>query len=329
MNIASRVVGLLGVLSLLVACAPTPGPDRQPADTGSTGRRSESARPLVIIIRVEPLSIAGRAIHQAGTSLHVPRRMFNALLALVGGDGLPRPDLAESLPQLATDTWRVFPDGRMETTYRLKPNLRWHDGAPLTAEDFVFATRVYRAPEHGHSDRPPFHAIDSVTAPDAQTIVVRWNLPYAGADALSARDRELPPLPRHLLGDAFEQQSAEAFGAHPFWTREYVGVGPYRIEHWEPGAFMEAVAFDGYALGKPKIERIRLNFVSDSNTALANLLSGDSHVATDNSIAQIVEALKGEWAQRSGGKLLHWPNAWRHTATQQRPELANPRAVLD
>ena len=40
---------------------------------------------------------------------------------------------AESLPQLNTDTWRVGSDGRMETTYRLRPNLTWHDGAPLTA----------------------------------------------------------------------------------------------------------------------------------------------------------------------------------------------------
>jgi peptide/nickel transport system substrate-binding protein len=326
--VSRALLGSLLILAL-VACVPASGPDRQQGESGPQARRGEAARPLVIIVRVEPASVAGRALQQAGTSLHVPRRIFNALLALVDGDGLPRPDLAEALPQLNTESWHVFPDGRMETTHRLKPNLSWHDGTPVSAEDFVFAARVYRAPEHGHADRPPFHAMEEITAPDARTILVRWRLPYAGADSLSARDRELPPLPRHVLRESFEQQSAEAFGTHPFWTREYIGVGPFKIENWEPGAFIEAVAFDGYALGRPKIDRIRIHFVSDSNTAMANLLSGESHVATDNSIAQVVDALKGDWAQRTGGKLVHWPNAWRHTAIQQRPELANPRAILD
>jgi peptide/nickel transport system substrate-binding protein len=188
---------------------------------------------------------------------------------------------------------------------------------------------VYSAPELGFGNVPPSHAMEEVTAPDPRTLQVRWRLPYAGADTLSARDRELPPLPRRILRDAFEGQSAEAFAAHPFWTREYVGVGPYRLEQWEPGTFIDAVAFDGYALGRPKIERIKLRFVSDPNTALANLLAGEAHMATDNSIAQVVEGLKGEWAQRFGGRLIHWPNAWRHTFAQHRPELANPRAVLD
>lgn len=314
--------------ALLVACAPAAPAVRETGQAGESPA-SQPSRPLVIIIRVEPASVAARSLQQAGTSLHVPRRMFNALLALVDDSGLPRPDLAESLPRLNSESWRVSADGRMETTYRLKPNLTWHDGTPLSAEDFVFSWLVYATPALGYARTPPMHAIDEVVAADSRTILVRWRLPYPGAATLSARDRELPPLPRHLLHEAYEQQTPEAFGTHPYWTREYVGVGPYRIERWEPGSFIEAVAFDGYSLGRPKIERVKLVFINDSNTALANLLAGEAQVATDNSIAQVVEALKGEWSQRTGGKLLHWPNSWRHTAFQLRPELATPRAILD
>ena len=64
------------------------------------------------------------------------------------------------MPQLNTESWRVFPDGRMETTYALKPNLAWHDGAPLTADDFVFAWRVYATPELGVSNTPPASLIE-------------------------------------------------------------------------------------------------------------------------------------------------------------------------
>ncbi len=66
--------------------------------------------------------------------------MFGA--PLVGIDhGAPFSVLA-SVPELNSDTSRVFPDGRMETTYRLKPGLAWHDGTPLSAEDFVFTQRL-------------------------------------------------------------------------------------------------------------------------------------------------------------------------------------------
>jgi len=319
---------LLLLCGLLLACGPAGPPGREP-EPARQGVAPAPGRTLVIIVRVEPASVAARSLQQAGTSLHVPRRMFNALLAVVNDDGLPQLDLAESLPNLNTDSWVVSEDGRMETTYRLKPNLFWHDRTPLHAEDFVFSWRVYGTPALGQANTPPTHAIDEVLAADDRTIIVRWRLPYPGAATLSSRDRELPALPRHVLQEVFEQQTPDAFASHLYWTREYVGLGPYRIDRWEPGSFIEAVAFDRYALGRPRIDRIRLNFVSDPNTALANLLAGEAHVATDNSIAQVVEALRGDWATRTGGRLVLWPNSWRHTAFQLRPELATPRALLD
>src|SRR5581483_360864 len=81
------------------------------------------------------------------SSPSLTRRAFNAALALADGKGEIHPYLAASLPQLNTDTWRVTPDGKMETTYKLRPNLSWHDGAPLTADDFAFAYRAYTEPE--------------------------------------------------------------------------------------------------------------------------------------------------------------------------------------
>ena len=220
----------------------------------------------------------------------------------------------------------------METSYRLRPNLRWHDGQPFTAEDFAFSWRVYATPEFGHASQPPLHAIEDVAVVDPQRFTIRWRLPYPDADTLSARDRELPPLPRHLLQPAFDQiplTGPEALASHPFWSRDYVGLGPYRLERWEPGAFIDGVRFEGHVLGPAKIERIIVRFSVDSNVVMANLLSGQAHVATDNSVGQVAEAIQREWAPRNGGTVIRWPNAWRSTAFQLRPELASPRAILD
>lgn len=255
-----------------------------------------------------------------------PKRMFNGTFATIDETGTPRPYVVESLPTLRSDSWRVFPDGRMETVYRLRSGLRWHDGTLATPEDFRFTWRLYTNPEFGFS-APPFHAIEEVAALDPQTVLIRWKQPYADAGNLSTTNDEFPILPAHILGEPFGQLDADAFVNLSFWTRDYVGLGPYRLVRWEPGGFLEGGAFDAHILGRPKIERVRIMFISDSNTVLANLLSGEVQLAMDNAIGPPqIQVLKREARDLS---LLPNAGSWRITYFQLRPEYSSPRAVLD
>jgi peptide/nickel transport system substrate-binding protein len=264
-------------------------------------------------------------------------RLFNAGLSLENAQGSALPYLAEDLPRLNTDTWRVQPDGRMETTYRLRPSLTWHDGAPLTARDFVFSWRVYAVPELGRSDSPPRSLIDDVVAADDRTLVIRWTQPYADAAILEAgggggtgSGRSFPALPGHILEQPFAQVSLEAFTALPFWSTAYVGLGPFKLDRWEQGAFFEGSAFDGHGLGRPRIERFRVLFAPDFNTTVANMLSGEGHITIDDSIRhQQGLILKREWSTNNGGTVLVYPALWRWVQIQQRPEYAATRALLD
>jgi peptide/nickel transport system substrate-binding protein len=318
-----------------MACAPVaPSTTSDTARPGQGAAQTTSAQPgrtLVAAVRLEPASVATRPLQEArGIAIYLSQRMFNANLALLDPRGAPMPYLAESLPQLNTDSWTLSPDGRMQTTYTLKPNLTWHDGTPLSAEDFVFAWRVFTSPDLGLARRLPMAAIDEVTAPDARTIVIRWNRPYPDAGSLTDRDGELPPLPRHILQQPFQEDQSEAFASHPYWNREYVGLGPYRVERWEAGSFIEAVPFDGHVLGRPKIDRIRVLFISDSNTALASMLSGEVHLAADTALRlEHALILRERWAPTQGGQVLLHPNQWRAVHFQFRPELTTPRALLD
>src|SRR5579871_4772623 len=163
------MAALLVALTLLVeACAPSTTTPSAPASSGQPAPQvgASSARPLVIIIRLEPPDLTANGLKQAQSVFTATRRLFNATLALLDDRAAPRPYLAEALPQLNTDSWQVFPDGRMETTYRLKPNATWQDGAPLTAGDFVFAWRVYTDPELGVPPTQAIKLIDEVLAPD-------------------------------------------------------------------------------------------------------------------------------------------------------------------
>src|SRR6266508_5790025 len=95
---------------------------------------------------------------------------------------------------------------------------------------------------------------------------------------MAGREVNYPALPRHILGPEFTPDNVEAFVNQPFWAREFVGLGPYRETSWEPGTFIEAAAFDGHAAGRPKIDRIRLVFIADRNTGVANVLTNEVHL---------------------------------------------------
>lgn len=317
-------LALVLLAALATACAPQVGG----GTSGTQPGPSAPSRNLVITIYAEPGSLAQKALGAGpGTSFYTTLRSFNATLGVFDGQGVPRPYLAEALPQLDTETWPVFPDGRMDTTYRLKANLSWHDGTALSAEDFVFAWQVYTSPQVGIANGSPQNLLAEVTAPDPRTLLIHWKRPYPNAGTLSETD--FPPLPRHLLQGSFQDDPA-GLEKQPFFTRDYVGAGPYRLTQWEPGAYIEGAAFEGHSLGKAKIERIRINFMSDANAALAALLAGDVQVATDIALKfDQALILQQEWVPQNKGFVRLRTGSFHGAWFQQRPDLVNPRALLD
>jgi peptide/nickel transport system substrate-binding protein len=313
----------------LVACAGPPAA----SSPGSQTSAAPAARTLIAAIRVEPKTIAARGLGQnTGVALYLTKKLFNADLALLDDQANPQPYLAEALPQLNTDTWRVAADGTMETTYRLRPNLVWHDGTPLTADDFVFSWKVYATPELGTAASPPISLIQDVQAPDSRTVVIHWTQPYADAGALQSvatGATGLPPLPRAVLGSTLEAGSAEAVLNHPYWTTGFVGLGPYRLDRWEPGTFIEAAAFDRHALGAPKIQRIKLVFMPDGNTSLAAMLAGDVQFAADNGLPPPQAATLLRQLPPGAASVVQFPNQWRAAHVQFRPDFVSPAALQD
>lgn len=319
----------LMLVILVSACAPaSPGAPREDASPG----QRPPGRTLVMAARVEPVTLSTKVLQSTGgVSIGSTGRLFTASLTALDAGGSPRPYLAEVLPQLNSDDWRVFPDGRMQTTYHLRPNLVWHDGTPLTAEDFVFAYRLLSAPEVGEGGYLPQSAIEEAVAPDPRTLVIRWRQPFNDAGTLGegGGNRNLLPYPRHILETPFQAQP-DLVATHPFWSTGYVGLGPFRLDRWEPGAFIEGSAFDRYVWGRPKIDRIRIIFIPDANAALANLLSGEAHVTLDDTVRfEQGSTLRREWGPRNAGAVLAIPDQWRRSELQHRAEYATPKALLD
>ncbi len=260
-------------------------------------------------------------------------RLFNAQLAIIDSQGKPRPYLAEALPQLNTDTWRVLPDGRMETVWKLRPNLTWHDGMPLTADDFVFSWRVYTHPSLSVFKTTPQDQMDDVSAPDPRTVLIRWKSTFTEAGSVIIED--LDPLPSHLLQNDFNAMpdstdGRESFLAKRYWSTEYIGTGPYRLTGWEPGAQLEGVAFDAHALGRPKIDRLVVRFIADDNTVATNMLSESVHLSFGQALRfEQAAFLAREWASSGRGAVIYFPTSTSTLSVQLRPEYQQTPALRD
>jgi peptide/nickel transport system substrate-binding protein len=325
-----RVVAYGALLALIaVSCSPAQGPGQT---AGEPGPQPTQSRTLVVAHRYEMVSLAAKVSQPNGPISTT--RLFNAALSMIDDEGRSRPYLAEALPQLNTPSWRVFPDGRMETTYALRNNLTWHDGTPLTAEDFAFAYRVYKDPNLGPFNRTPQNQIDAVLAPDPRTVIVQWGSTEPNGGSLTFED--LDPLPRHLIegifGDYSEGRlSREAFMSDPVWGASYVGAGPYRLERWDAGVQMDGRAFDGHVQGRPKIDRIIVRISGDENATLAAILAGGNvdYTCCSALVFQHIVILKREWEPTGKGVVANTPGQAIFLMLQQRPEYIGHPALLD
>jgi peptide/nickel transport system substrate-binding protein len=319
------------LLVLLVGCAPGQS-QGQGQSSGASSERPTQARTLTLAHRYEQPTLAPKVLASNDTGNN--NRLFNASLSLIDDKGASRPYLAEALPQLNSEAWKVFPDGRMETTYRLRENLTWQDGTPLTAENFAFAYRVYKDPVLAIFIANPQDEIDAVTAPDPRTIVIQWRIPDPIAGSLTFRD--LDPLPSHRLESAFTDYlegrlSREGFTGDPIWGVEYLGAGPYKLDRWDPGVQLEGSAFDGHVLGRPKIDRVIIKYIVDENQTVANLLAGgtlDWACCNTLRFAQVAD-LKREWESAGKGFAVARSSTAVFLFQQLRPEVVGHEGLLD
>lgn len=321
----------IAMLATVVGCAPGAAP-AQPGQPSAGQPPAAIQRLLVAGIRQEPPTLAARAIVAFTPALYTQNYLFNASIDYRDERDVLHPQLVEALPQVNTDTWKVNSDGTMDTKYTLKPNLTWQDGTPLTAEDFVFGWKVYATKDFGAAGSPPISLMENMTAPDPRTVVIHWKQIYPDAAGFqqTANYPTYQPFPRHLLEQHLKDLDPVAFTALPFWTSEYVGAGPYRVEKWEPGAYIQARAFDGYVLGKPKIERIELRFIPDPQTAVANLLAGEVHFVSDFVLTVTDgQTLEQQWPSHGGGTVLYSPISLRNSVVQLRPQYMEAPALQD
>lgn len=165
-------------------------------------------------------------------------------------------------------------------------------------------------------------AIVLVDSPDARTVTVTWRQPYIQADQLFTTARTMP---KHLLEKSYLEDK-EGFKNLPYWTTEYVSNGPYRLSAWETGVLATLDAYDGYQLGRPKIDQINVRFIADSNTMLANVLSDAIDVLVGARHLGFDQGLEAQ-ARWQGGTVVFGANGWSVVHPQM--SYANPKIIQE
>lgn len=275
---------LLALVLSVVSCA---SPLAPAAGGPSQGEAQQGAGPkrIVAVTALEPVDFDKRV---------EAKDLVHSVLVTLNYQGQALPVLGEAVPSVENGLWRVLPDGRMETVWRLKPNAEWHDGTPVTAEDLVFAAQFGADRELARSREVHFDFLDTVEAIDQRTVVAKWKRPFIDADGLYMIQS---PLPKHLLFSSYTENK-EGFLRLPYWSTEFVGAGPFKLRELEPGSHMVVVANDRYVLGRPKIDEIEVKFMPDTNVQVVSVLSGHADVTMGRglSIDQVVQA-RDQWRE--------------------------------
>jgi len=306
--------------ALAITCTPSPSGDFR----GAPRQEATSPRPKVLTIGVLN-SIAGYGpwnFNITGGGANSVAEVHTMGLVSIDTAGELEPRLAAKLPSLDDGTLVVAPDGRMDTTWKIRPGARWQDGAPVTADDFAFSFQLLSDPDFLSAASKEILQAESVEAPDPATLVVHWRTPFSRA--LDMDFRRFWPFPKHLLGEPF-QGDRQAFKALPYFSTEYVSTGPFRLVDFGLGEQQVYERFDGYFLGRPKLDTVIIKTIGNASVLAANLQAGTVDIAADKTFSDdVAMQLRDTWQQSGAGTVLSRQNNVLYGLFQFDPQFARP-----
>jgi len=193
-----------------------------------------------------------------GTKDQEGSRIFYEPLAAWDPDGKLVPVLAAEIPDI--ENGGLAPDG-LSVTWKLKPGVQWHDGAPFTAEDVVFNWEYAADPATAATTIGSYQDI-TVEKIDQSTVRVKfqkptpfWADPFVGSRGMI--------VPKHLF-DAYKGAASRDAPAN----LKPVGTGPYRFVDFKPGDLVKGERNPSYhEPNRPYFDTIEMKGGGDAVSA--------------------------------------------------------------
>jgi peptide/nickel transport system substrate-binding protein len=232
---------------------------------------------LTVAMNVEPALLDPTQ----GAGAEIVRMMHqNVLEGLMGFSetGKVIPALAAQLPSISKD--------RLEYTIKLRKNVKFHDGSAFSSSDVKANFDRAKDPKSGHTSPTYYENIASVSAPDANTVVIKLAKPNNEFLYTLARSESIIE-PEELI--------ATADGLAKLKTNP-IGTGPFKLGTWTRGSSIKIDRnADYYISGLPYLDSVNFRFLGDDqNAKVAGLRSGDLDVIGYNVPAEQVANLKAD-----------------------------------
>ncbi|MFX4271480.1 ABC transporter substrate-binding protein [Propionibacteriaceae bacterium Y1685] len=261
---------LAGVVALSACTGPT---STQNTPTGDSG--GGPAGTANIYLYQEPAGMFGPLAPASGPDSQVSSLIFQGLLQA-------DPDF--NLQPILAESYEVSEDAKT-FTFKLRPDLKWSDGEPLTSADVLFTYNLLANPKVGSAAAGNLAAVEGAkevadgkadevsgfTAPDDNTFVITATEPNFGLLALIG---QFHVMPKHILGDIPVDQVYD----NEFFKKPTVGSGPFMFDEYKTSQHVHVVA-NPHANPAPKLKDVYLKPMT-SDVATAQLGNGGIDVAT-------------------------------------------------
>jgi peptide/nickel transport system substrate-binding protein len=244
-----KLITTLSILSCLTFSGCSQQPDvsfdyskSYPSQDGGTMISAMTGEPSGLIFMV-----AGESASAA-----IASNIFNALLKYNGNLEIEG-DLAES--------WQIS-DDQKTITFKLKPNLLWADGQPLTSADVLFTWKTVTDENTRSPYASDYQLVSHAEAPDTLTFKVTYRQVYAPAlDSWAS----LHILPKHLLmGQDIRTTS---------FARKPVGSNYYQLSQWNHGENLKLSRNPNSVLGQAAIDQLVTRIIPDNSAQFLELMA--------------------------------------------------------
>lgn len=212
---------------------------------------SEDGGTMISAMIGEPSSLIYMIAGEAPSSA-ISANIFNTLLKY-------NKDL--DLTGELVENWKISNDQKT-ITFKLKPNLKWADGKPLTTADVLWTWKAVTDDKNGSPYASDYQLVKSAEAPDPLTFRVTYNEPFAPAmDSWAG----LQILPKHLL----EGQDLHTTS----FTRKPVGSSFYKLDSWTAGQNIQLSRNSTSVLGAANIDKLVSRIIPDNSAQFLELMA--------------------------------------------------------
>jgi len=225
---------------------------------------------------------------------------FSILYAL--HDAVVRPLPGERMAPALAASWTESPDGRTYE-FKLRQGLKFHNGAPCTAEDVEYSFTRYK----GAGAKELQAKVQRVEVVDPLTI--RFHLREPWPDFMTFYGTTATAAGIVVPKKYIEQVGEDGFQKAP------VGLGPYKFVSYTPGGELVLEAYDGYWRKGPNIKRLIMKGVPEGTTRLAMLKTGEADIAFALE-GQVAEEVQRDpnftlvYTLHASGFWLEFPEQW-------------------